>query len=68
MFEMEIVGFVPFEVMGCRYGQPAYTCGGSDPAKQGLYGTFVTTAEEIPDTEYGSEGTNFGAAKVRLAE
>ena len=68
MFEMEVVGFVPFEVMGCRYGQPAYTCGGEDPAEQGLYGKFVTTTEGIPGTEYGPGGTNFGAVKVRLDE
>ena len=69
LFEMEVVGFVPFEVLGCRYGQPAYTCpGGDNPETQGLKGKFVTTTEGIPGTEYGPSGTNFGAVKVSLDE
>jgi hypothetical protein len=72
LFELEIVGFVPFRVLGCHLGGPGgttYDCGGDDPDGLGLFGQFVTTAEGWNgDFEYGETGNNFGAVKVELVE
>ncbi|HJR90333.1 MAG TPA: hypothetical protein VJ782_09280, partial [Aeromicrobium sp.] len=72
LFELEIVGFVPFKVLGCRLGGPGGTihnCGGDDPDGLGIFGQFVTTAEGWDgDFEYGETGNNFGAVKVELVE
>ena len=68
LFQMKVVGFVPFEVSGCRYGKPAHLCGGNDPSTQGLRGKFVTTSKPFEDAEYDETGNNFGAVKVELVE
>jgi Flp pilus assembly protein TadG len=65
-FATQIVGFAPFKVAGWCLGQPASCGGDSTSGRIGLLGSFIDSAKEFPDAEYGNQGAGFGAVKVEL--
>lgn len=65
-FGIQVVGFAPFKVAGWCLGQPLSCGGDSTGGREGLLGSFIGSAHEFEDAEYGTGGANFGAVKVEL--
>ena len=69
---LEIIGYAPFVVTGCRLDnkpQQAGLCGGApDPSSIGITGKFTNTVVKDPSFVYGNGGGDFGAYDVKLTQ